>query len=419
MSRISARISRRAHPDPARRGCPENDSDGDGLLDSQDQCPTTAQGEHPDPQKPGCPDADSDGDGVSQRQDQCPQVRAGAFPIRQKPGCPQPDKDGDSIVDAQDACPDRPGAPDPNPKKHGCPGLVLVKAGQIVILQSVFFANDQDVIQEELPGAAGRRQRPYRPADHHKLAIEGHTTTAATQRTTPISRIGAPKAAMRWLVEHGIDPRAWWPKGYGPLRPIGDNKTLYGRAKNRRVEFHILSRARWPRSRPPPPRPPLRSTASQPPLPTPAKDPSLHRRDTRLPATGRGPDGSFQRARGRPGDARCGPRPWPQMPRLQPAQPRRAAPQRRRLAPNRLPPLFAPPGAELARRLRRLAPNWLPPLFMPPGAEPTPRRPRIAGDGSRGQAAEAGKAGKTGRAKGARPALKDRLHRGVAQEDVQ
>ncbi|HNN97548.1 MAG TPA: OmpA family protein, partial [Pseudomonadota bacterium] len=230
-----------AHPDPARRGCPENDSDGDGLLDSQDQCPTTAQGEHPDPQKPGCPDADSDGDGVYNAQDQCPQVRAGAFPDPQKPGCPQPDKDGDSIVDAQDACPDRPGAPDPNPKKHGCPGLVLVKAGQIVILKSVFFANDQDVIlKKSFPVLQAVANVLITQPIITKLAIEGHTDDRGdAAHNTDLSDRRA-KAAMRWLVEHGIDASRLVAKGYGPLRPIGDNKTLYGRAKNRRVEFHIL-----------------------------------------------------------------------------------------------------------------------------------------------------------------------------------
>ena len=234
-------VAQGPHPDPARAGCPENDSDGDGLLDSQDRCPTTAQGEHPDPQKPGCPDQDSDGDGVYDAQDQCVRVRAGAFPDPQKPGCPLPDKDGDSIIDAQDACPDRAGAPDPNPQKHGCPGLVLIKQGQIVILKSVFFANDQDVILKKSFSVlqAVANVLVTQPIIT-KLAIEGHTDDRGdAEHNTDLSDRRA-KAAMRWLVEHGIDASRLVAKGYGPQRPIGDNKTLYGRAKNRRVEFHIL-----------------------------------------------------------------------------------------------------------------------------------------------------------------------------------
>ena len=54
---------------------PEADSDGDGVVDSLDQCPNTASGVAVNAK--GCP-LDSDGDGVADHKDQCPNSAAGA-----------------------------------------------------------------------------------------------------------------------------------------------------------------------------------------------------------------------------------------------------------------------------------------------------------------------------------------------------
>jgi hypothetical protein len=76
-----------------------------------------------------------------------------------------------------------------------------------------------------------------------KLAIEGHTDDRGdTEHNLDLSDRRA-RSCLRWLVEHGIAESRLTARGYGPQRPIANNATLYGRAKNRRVEFHILEPA--------------------------------------------------------------------------------------------------------------------------------------------------------------------------------
>src|SRR6185312_2565683 len=70
------------------------DTDGDGIPDSEDNCPNEAGPR----ENKGCPDKDTDGDGIVDRKDKCPD-KAGP-PERQ--GCPEEDADKDGIPDATD-----------------------------------------------------------------------------------------------------------------------------------------------------------------------------------------------------------------------------------------------------------------------------------------------------------------------------
>ena len=45
-----------------------------------------------------------------------------------------------------------------------------------------------------------------------------------------------------YLEEKGVDGKRIWAKGYGPNKPIADNTSEEGRAKNRRTEFLIISK---------------------------------------------------------------------------------------------------------------------------------------------------------------------------------
>jgi thrombospondin type 3 repeat protein len=76
---------------------PPKDTDGDGVPDDLDRCPSVAAPNTAD----GCPPPpDADRDGVPDASDRCPRVAA-ATPN----GCPPPDRDNDGVPDASDRCP--------------------------------------------------------------------------------------------------------------------------------------------------------------------------------------------------------------------------------------------------------------------------------------------------------------------------
>ena len=231
-------------PDPDKLGCPLGDRDGDGVLDPQDLCPDQHKSDTPDPARLGCPAGDRDKDGVLDPNDLCPDVHKSAHPDPAKLGCPLPDRDKDTVVDPEDACPDKPGAPHPDPKKNGCPSLVEVKNGQLVIVKPVFFATNKDVIlAKSFPVLQSVADALTAAKEIKKVSIEGHTDDRGKHDYNVDLSDRRAKSVMKWLVEHKIEADRLTAKGFGPDKPIADNKKEVGRAKNRRVDFLITDPA--------------------------------------------------------------------------------------------------------------------------------------------------------------------------------
>ena len=88
-------------------------------------------------------------------------------------------------------------------------------------------------------------------ASHSELKIHviGHTDNvpirpSAHNRFTSNWELSAARAlaAVHYLVDKaGVDPRRLGAVGYGEFRPIADNATPEGRAKNRRIAITILA----------------------------------------------------------------------------------------------------------------------------------------------------------------------------------
>jgi OOP family OmpA-OmpF porin len=70
-----------------------------------------------------------------------------------------------------------------------------------------------------------------------RMRIEGHTDNVGTNVLNDALSTRRSAAVQAWLVAHGADGAHLTHAGYGEGRPVGDNTTEEGRAKNRRVEL--------------------------------------------------------------------------------------------------------------------------------------------------------------------------------------
>ena len=115
------------------------------------------------------------------------------------------------------------------------------QVGQIFVLENIFFDFDKSVL---LPQSFVELQKLIEILSANpKMTIElsGHTDSKGKDKYNKVLSENRAKAVYDYLVGRGIDKSRLKYKGYGATMPIADNSTDEGRAKNRRVEFKIIS----------------------------------------------------------------------------------------------------------------------------------------------------------------------------------
>ena len=239
-------------------GCP--DKDQDGVADKADGCPDQPEDTDGFADTDGCPDPDNDGDKINDDADECidtPEVYNG---FKDEDGCPDeaPDSDKDGLPDDKDKCPKQPENINGFEDTDGCPdkgpSLVQITEDDIKILQRVEFATNSDKIQGATSFAVLNAVASV--LEIHKeiflVEVAGHTDNVGkTEENRALSQKRA-DAVVKYLIDKGIDKARLQAKGYGPDKPVADNKQTAGRQKNRRVEFIILKSAKKSQATPPP-----------------------------------------------------------------------------------------------------------------------------------------------------------------------
>jgi len=218
------------------------DRDHDGIPDDVDACPDEPEDHLGDDPSDGCPlPPDRDGDGIPDQYDKCPDKPEDKDGIDDGDGCPEDDADQDGILDTVDACPKVPGKPSSDPKKNGCPTFIQVGGEVVRILQQVHFAfGTANILPESNPVLQEVADYLKSNKAIKRMSIEGHTDNKGSADLNKSLSQQRANAVMTWLTSHGVEANRLEAHGYGMEKPIEDNDTDAGRAKNRRVEFKIL-----------------------------------------------------------------------------------------------------------------------------------------------------------------------------------
>ena len=179
------------------------------IRDGYDACPTLPEDIDGDEDEDGCPEGDSDGDGVLDYLDRC-----------------QGDEETINGYEDDDGCPDE------------GPAQIIIEGDKITILETIRFRPNSSEIEtgsHPIMDQIALALRKHK--ELNRIEVGGHTdSTGRYEYNLRLSRARA-RSVRQYLLGRGISPDRLSAHGYGPDKPIGDNNTDEGRTKNRRVEF--------------------------------------------------------------------------------------------------------------------------------------------------------------------------------------
>lgn len=116
-----------------------------------------------------------------------------------------------------------------------------LESGKTFELNNIYFATDSFNINKVTKSILTEFSNYLKENSHLKLLISGHTDDVGNKEDNLILSTNRARSVYNFLVESGVDESRLSYKGFGEDRPIYDNSTRKGRAKNRRTECTIVN----------------------------------------------------------------------------------------------------------------------------------------------------------------------------------
>jgi outer membrane protein OmpA-like peptidoglycan-associated protein len=189
------------------------DTDGDGLNDLEEVMTYKTNPNNPD----------TDGDGLKDGDE-----------IRQYKTNPlDPDTDKGTVNDGAEVS----RKTNPLDPSDDIPRL-KVEVGKKLVLEGIVFKTGSAEIMPESEEILMKAFMTLNDDQSIVVEIHGHTDNVGKKAANMKLSKARAESVKAWLVAKGIAAKRIGTKGFGPDKPIADNKTDEGKQKNRRIEFY-------------------------------------------------------------------------------------------------------------------------------------------------------------------------------------
>jgi outer membrane protein OmpA-like peptidoglycan-associated protein len=129
----------------------------------------------------------------------------------------------------------KPAPPPPPPEKP----KPAPKVERTIILDDVLFDFDKSNVKPEAAAILDRLVSFMNENKDKKVSLSGHTDSVGSDAYNQALSERRVNSVRDYVVKKGVPSASIAGQGFGESKPIADNKTREGRAKNRRVEIKV------------------------------------------------------------------------------------------------------------------------------------------------------------------------------------
>jgi outer membrane protein OmpA-like peptidoglycan-associated protein len=112
----------------------------------------------------------------------------------------------------------------------------LTKNG-FIALYGIQFDTGKDTIKPESEPILSEIVKLLQAHKDLNISVEGHTDNVGDKKANQTLSQKRADSVKKWLVGKSVDAKRLSTKGFGDSKPVADNRTEDGKAKNRRVEL--------------------------------------------------------------------------------------------------------------------------------------------------------------------------------------
>jgi outer membrane protein OmpA-like peptidoglycan-associated protein len=120
--------------------------------------------------------------------------------------------------------------------------LQPIEVNANVVLRNIFFETGKFDLKKESEAELDNLVELMKENNTMVVQINGHTDNVGKPADNLTLSNNRAKAVVAYLASKGIETSRLQSKGFGETRPVSDNNTEEGRAKNRRTELQVISK---------------------------------------------------------------------------------------------------------------------------------------------------------------------------------